>query len=208
MRNLRIAGLFAAILLVASAAAAQETWEIDPAHSSVQFSVRHMMVSNVHGEFAKFSGRVYVDGKDFTKARVEVSIDATSIDTHNDGRDKDLRSANFFDVAKFPTLEFKSKRIEQASQGDLRLIGDLTMHGVTKEVALEVSGPTPEMKDQRGSTHIGASATAKVNRKDFGILWNSTLDGGGVVVGDEVSISIDLELVKRAPAPPIAKDSR
>jgi polyisoprenoid-binding protein YceI len=207
MRNLSRAGLFSAILLIASVAVAQETWEIDSAHSSVQFSVRHMMVSNVHGEFAKFSGRVYVDGKDFTKARVEVSIDATSINTHNDGRDKDLRSANFFDVEKFPTLEFKSKRIEQASPENLRLIGDLTMHGVTKEVILEVSGPTSEMKDQRGSAHIGASAATKVNRKDFGILWNSTLDGGGVVVSDEVTISIDVELVKRAQVPPVAKGS-
>ena len=208
MRNLGKACLFAAILLVASAAVAQEAWEIDPAHSTVGFSVRHMMVSNVHGEFAKFSGKIYVDGKDFTKARVEVTIDATSITTHSDGRDKDLRSANFFDVEKFPTLEFKSKRIEQASPGNLRLIGDLTMHGVTKEVTLDVSGPTAEIKDQRGSTHIGASATAKVNRKDFGILWNNTLDGGGVVVSDEVTISIDVELVKRAQASPVAKGSR
>ena len=131
MRNLGKACLFAAILLVASAAVAQEAWEIDPAHSTVGFSVRHMMVSNVHGEFAKFSGKIYVDGKDFTKARVEVTIDASSISTHNDGRDKDLRSTNFFDAEKFPTLEFKSKRVEQASQGDLHLIGDQTMHGFT-----------------------------------------------------------------------------
>jgi polyisoprenoid-binding protein YceI len=142
MRNLSRAGLFSAILLIASVAVAQETWEIDSAHSSVQFSVRHMMVSNVHGEFAKFSGRVYVDGKDFTKARMEVTIDASSINTHNDGRDKDPRSANFFDVEKFQTLEFKSKRVEQASPGNLRLIGDLTMPGAAKEITLEVSGPT------------------------------------------------------------------
>ncbi len=209
MHNLRIVGLFASILLIAAVAVAQqETWEIDPAHSSVQFSVRHMMVSNVRGEFAKFTGKIYLDGKDITKARVEVTIDANSISTHNDGRDKDLRSANFFDVVKYPTLEFKSKRVEQASQGNLHLIGDLNMHGVTKEVTLDVAGPTPEIKDQRGGSHVGASATTKVNRKDFGILWNSTLDGGGVVVGDEVSISIDVELVKRAQVRPDSRNLR
>jgi polyisoprenoid-binding protein YceI len=176
--------------------AQQDVWEIDPAHSSAQFSVRHMMVSNVRGEFRKMAGRLTVEGRNFLKAQVEATIDAASIDTRNEARDKDLRSANFFEVDKYPTIVFKSKRIESGN-GRLRLIGDLTMRGVTKEVSLDVDGPTPEVKDQRGTLRMGASATTTVNRKDFNILWNSTLDGGGVVVGDQVSITIDVELVKR-----------
>jgi polyisoprenoid-binding protein YceI len=201
MRKVKAYGSLALVLFLTQVAVAQQAaWDIDPAHSSVQFAVRHMMVSNVRGEFAKFAGKVYVDGKDYQNARVEVTIDANSINTHNEGRDRDLRSPNFFDVAQFPALEFKSKRVEAATPGNLRLIGDLTMHGVTREVTLDVTGPTPEVKDQRGNLHVGVSATTKLNRKDFNILWNNTLDGGGVVVSDEVSISIDLELVKRNPA--------
>jgi len=176
----------------------QEVWEIDAAHSSVQFSVRHMMVTNVRGEFGKIAGKVYAEGMDLTKVRVEATIDATTINTRNEGRDKHLKSADFFDVEKYPAIEFASKRVEEIENGRFRLIGDLTMHGVTREVTLEVDGPTQPVKDQRGGTRIGASATAKINRKDFNILWNRTLDGGGVVVGDEVSITIDIALVKRA----------
>jgi polyisoprenoid-binding protein YceI len=157
-----------------------------------------MMVTNVRGEFGKLSGRVYLEGRDFTKARVEVVIDAASITTRNEGRDKHLRSADFFDTATYPTLEFKSKRIERVSEGNLRMIGDLTMRGVTKEVALDVTGPTPEIKDQRGNSRVGASATTRVSRKEFNILYNSLLEGGGVVVGDEVNITIDVELIRRA----------
>jgi polyisoprenoid-binding protein YceI len=180
------------------AAAQQEEWTLDPAHSGARFTVRHMMVTNVHGEFAKLSGKVVTEGRDFTKARVEVVIDAASITTRNEGRDKHLRSADFFDTATYPTLEFKSKRIERVSEGSYRMIGDLTMRGVTKEVVLEVSGPTPEIKDQRGNSRMGASATTRVNRKDFNILYNSIVEGVGVVVGDEVNIAIDVELIKRA----------
>jgi len=176
--------------------AQQDVWEIDPAHSSAQFSVRHMMVSNVHGEFGKMAGRLEVEGRNFLKAQVEATIDATSINTRNEARDKDLRSANFIDVEKYPTIAFKSKRIESAN-GHLRMIGDLTMRGVTKEVSLDVDGPTPEVKDQRGALRMGASATTTINRKDFNVSWNSVLEGGGVVVGDQVSITIDVELIKR-----------
>jgi polyisoprenoid-binding protein YceI len=171
-------------------------WEIDPAHSSAQFSVRHMMVSNVRGEFGKVAGRLTVEGRNFLKAQVEATIDAASIDTRNEARDKHLRSADFFEVDKYPTITFKSKRIE-SSGGRLRMIGDLTMRGVTKEVSLDVDGPTPEVKDPSGTLRMGASATATVNRKDFNILWNKVLDGGGVVVGDQVAITIDVELIKR-----------
>ena len=198
MRTSGLAGALACILLAAGAAAAQqEVWEIDPAHSSVQFSVRHMMVSNVRGEFSKLSGKVVADGKGLERIRVEATIDAATIDTRNEGRDKHLRSEDFFDVARYPTIEFRSTRVEPASDGTFRLIGDLTMHGVTREIILDGTGPSAEIKDQRGVSHVGASATARLNRKDFNLLWNRALDGGGVVVGDEVSIVIDVELVKR-----------
>jgi polyisoprenoid-binding protein YceI len=199
MQTSRLAGALVCILLAGAAAQAQqEVWEIDPAHSSAQFSVRHMMVSNVRGEFSKLSGRVVTGGKGLEGVRVEAAIDATTIDTRNEGRDKHLRSEDFFDVAKYPTIEFTSTRIEPASEGTFRLIGNLTMHGVTKEIALDGTGPSAEIKDQRGVSHIGASATGKINRKDFNLMWNRALDGGGVVVGDEVSIVIDVELIKRS----------
>jgi polyisoprenoid-binding protein YceI len=186
------------LALAGSAWAQQDVWEIDASHSSAQFSVRHMMVSNVRGEFAKMAGRVFMEGKDISKARVEATLDANSITTRNEARDKHLRSAEFFDVANHPTIEFKSKKAEAVSSGRFRITGDLTLHGVTKEVILDAEGPTPEIKDQRGNTRVGVSATTKINRKDFNILWDNTLDSGGVVLGDEVAITIDLELIKRA----------
>ncbi|MFB3825790.1 MAG: YceI family protein [Bryobacteraceae bacterium] len=185
------------LLLFGLGVFAQEpVWEIDPAHSAAQFTVRHMMISNVKGEFTKMKGTVRYDPADPAKAAVEATIEAASINTRVEGRDKHLRSADFFDVAQYPTIAFKSKRVENAG-GKLKLIGDLTMHGTTREVALDVDGPTPPVKDQRGTLHMGASATTKINRKDFGLTWSRPLDGGGVVVGDEVSIVIDLELVQR-----------
>jgi polyisoprenoid-binding protein YceI len=195
------AGLAVALLFWAALGsiwAQQEVWEIDPAHSSAQFSVRHMMVSNVRGEFAKITGKIYTDGKDIRQARVEATLDADSVNTHNEARDKHLRSADFFDVANHPTIEFKSRKIESVSAGKFRIIGDLSIRGVTKEVTLEAEGRTPEIKDQRGNTRVGVSASTKVNRKDYNMVWNNTLDGGGVVVGDEVAITIELELIKRA----------
>jgi polyisoprenoid-binding protein YceI len=201
MRKFRVATMCVyAVALASGAFAQQDVWEIDAAHSSAQFSVRHMMVSNVRGEFTKLSGKVTGEGKNLASARVEVTIDASTIDTHNEARDKHLKSADFFDVEKYPTLEFRSKRVEGVTDGQFRLIGDLTMHGVTKEIVLNVDGPTPEIKDQRGASRVGASATARINRKDFGLVWNRALDGGGVVVGDDVLITIDVELIKQAPA--------
>ena len=197
MKHLLMTVAAVPMLSLSLAVAQTDVWEIDPAHSSAQFSVRHMMVSNVRGDFGKMSGRVFFDGKDFAKARVEAVIDAASISTRNEGRDKDLRSPAFFDVEQFPKIEFKSRKLEPAQPGHLRMTGDLTMHGVTREVVLDVEGPTPEVKDQRGIARIGATATTKINRKDFNILWNRTLDGGGMVVSDEVQITIDIELVKR-----------
>lgn len=197
MKSLRT--ILMGIVAVAVSAGA-DTWQIDPAHSAVQFSVRHMMISNVRGEFSKLSGTVQYDPAELPKTAIDATVDASSLNTRVEARDKDLKSANFFDVEKYPTLTFKSKRVESAGAGKLKLIGDLTMHGTTREVAFDVDGPSPVIKDPRGNLHIGASASTKVNRKDFGMTFNRVMDGGGVVVGDEVAVVIDVELVKRAPA--------
>ena len=172
------------------------TWEIDPGHTSVQFSVRHLMVSNVRGEFGKVSGVVKVDDSDVTKSTIEATIDVASINTRNAKRDEHLRSPDFFDAAKYPTITFKSTKAEKTASG-WKVTGDLTMHGVTKPVVLDVEGPTPEIKDPWGNSRAGAQATAKIDRQDFGISWNKALDAGGVTVGNEVSITIDVEAVKK-----------
>ena len=186
-----------AVLLAATAARAETLWEIDPAHTSVQFSVRHMMVSNVRGEFRKVSGTVHADDKDLTNSVIEAKIEAASIDTREPKRDEHLRSPDFFDAAQYPTITFKSKRIAKTSEGQYAVTGDLTMHGVTQEVTLDVVGPTPPIKDPRGGLRAGATATTKLSRKDFGITWSKLLEGGGMVVGDEVSVTIDVEGVKK-----------
>ena len=188
------AALAAALSLQASAAT--ETWQIDPNHSAAQFAVRHLGLSTVRGAFTKVSGAVNFDDKDVTKSSVEVSIDADSIDTRVANRDKDLRSERFFDVAKYPTITFKSKKVEQVSPGKLKVTGDLTIHGVTKEAVLDVDGPSNPVKDPWGNQRTAASATTKVNRQDFGVKWNATMDNGGVVVGDDVAITIDVEMVQ------------
>jgi len=184
--------------LATSGLAQSARWEIDPAHSNASFTVRHMMVSNVRGEFAKLNGGVDVVGDDPTTAKVAVTIDAASISTHEPKRDAHLRSADFFDVEKFPTITFTSKKVEPVGEGRLKLVGDLTMHGVTKEVTLDVEGLTPAVKDPGGSLRVGAHATTRINRKDFGLLWNRALEAGGVLVGDEVSITLDVELIRKA----------
>ncbi len=185
----------------ASAAGQALTWQMDPNHSAAQFTVRHMMISNVSGQFNKMSGTVQYDPSDLSKTAIDVTIDAASVDTRAEGRDKDLRSANFFDVEKYPTLTFKSKRAEAAGAGKIKLTGDLTIHGVTKEVVFDVDGPTPSFKDPRGNLHMGAQARTKINRKEFGLMWNRTIENVGAVVSDDVSITIDVELVHQA-APP------
>ena len=177
--------------------AAPTVWEIDGAHSAATFAVRHMMVSNVRGEFGKVSGSVTVPGADFTKATVEATIDAGSINTRNEKRDGHLKSPDFFDVAKFPTLTFKSKKIERSGAGH-KMTGDLTIRGVTKEVVFDVEGPSAEAKNPWGVVVVGASATAKINRKEFGLNWNKALEAGGVVVGEEVTITLDIELNRKA----------
>jgi polyisoprenoid-binding protein YceI len=194
--TLPLLALFALANLTVSRAMAQtETWYLDPPHSSAQFSVRHLGISTVRGTFNKLGG-VVVDSPDLSKASVNVTIDANSIDTRVEMRDKDLRSDHFFDVAKYPTLTFVSKRVESAGAGKLKVTGDLTMHGVTKEVVLDVDGPTPPFKDPKGKQHRGISATTTVNRSDYGMNF----DAG--TVGDSVAIQLDVELVDKAPDAP------
>jgi polyisoprenoid-binding protein YceI len=194
------APLPAAAQAPAAAAAAPNTWTIDTAHSQAAFAVKHMMVSTVRGSFGKTEGTVTFDGKDVSSVKADVTIDATTITTNNEKRDTHLKSPDFFDVAKFPTITFKSKSVTAAGPGKFKLVGDLTMRGVTKEVTLDVEGPSQPLVAQ-GRTRIGATATTKVNRQDYGVSWSRALDGGGVVVSDEVAITLELELVKaQAPA--------
>jgi polyisoprenoid-binding protein YceI len=186
----------AVLILAGSTLAAAAVWDIDTAHSSATFKVRHLAVSNVAGSMGKVTGKVTWDEADPATASVEATLDATTIDTGVEDRDKHLKSADFFDVEKYPTVTFKSTKVEKAS-GGLEVTGDLTMHGVTKQVVLMVEGPFPPIKDSRGNTKSGASATTKINRQDFGVSWSKTLDGGGLVVGNEVTITLDVELNKQ-----------
>jgi polyisoprenoid-binding protein YceI len=183
-------------LIFASTAISQvSTWTADPAHTHIGFKVRHMMVAYVNGEFKEFDIKVSYDQGDITKSKVEVTIDATSISTDNERRDNDLRSDHFFDVTEYPSITFVSKGIAKIADG-LEMTGDLTMHGVTKEVTFTVDGPTAQVKDPRGNIRMGASATGKINRMDYGLTWNVPLEGGGVLAGNDVSLLIDVELIK------------
>jgi polyisoprenoid-binding protein YceI len=186
--------LIASLALAVSGVPQATTWKIDPNHSAAQFSVRHMGISTVRGAFTKVSGTASYDPKDPGKTSIDVTIDANSVDTRVERRDNDLRSPNFFDVAKYPTLTFKSKHAEIAGPDQMKITGDLTIHGVTKEVVLDVEGPSAGVTDSHGNSHIGASANTKTNRKDFGV------NGASNVVGDEVPIVIDVELVN-SPTP-------
>ena len=182
------------------AGAATSTWQIDPNHSAAQFAVRHLAISTVRGAFTKVNGTIQLDDKDMSRSSVEVTIDADSVDTRVPNRDKDLRSDHFFDVQKYPTITFKSTKVEQAEPGKLKVTGDLTIHGVTKPVVLDVEGPTAAVKDPWGNQRAAANATTKINRQDYGVKWNATMDGGGLVVGDDVAITIDLEMVQKPAA--------
>jgi polyisoprenoid-binding protein YceI len=186
-----------AAILSVPVAAATSTWQIDPAHTAAQFAVKHMMISTVRGEFKGVTGAVVWDDEDITKSSVNVTIDAATVNTGEPKREADLRSDHFFEVAKYPTITFKSTRVEPAGPGKLNVTGDLTIHGVTKQVVLDVAGPSPAVKDPMGNRRVAISATTKINRQDFGVKWNATMDGGGVVVGDDVNITIDLEMIKQ-----------
>jgi len=203
MRNLFKSLAVLATTLSASAAFASG-WDIDQNHVRAGFTVKHMMVTDVYGGFRKLSGKVVVDDKDVTKSSVNVEIDAASIDTANEKRDEHLKSPDFFDVAQFPKLTFKSTAVEKAGN-QLKVTGDLTIHGVTKPVVLTVDGPAPEQKNPWGQTVSAVKATGTLNRKDFGLVWNKTLEAGGVMVSDEVQLVIDAELIKQAEEAPAAK---
>jgi polyisoprenoid-binding protein YceI len=191
-------GIVSAIALLTSlsALAQTSTWNVDPAHSTAQFTVRHLAISNVTGSFTKVTGSVVLNDKDITQSQVSASIDVSSVDTRVEARDKDLKSPHFFEVEKYPAIEFKSKRIV-SSGGKLQVIGDLTIHGTTREVTLDVDGPTPELTDPWGNSRRGISATTTINRKDFNLVYNNLLKTGEAVVGDNVKIQIDAELVKK-----------
>jgi polyisoprenoid-binding protein YceI len=193
-----VLGAIASAALLAPAAGFAAELEIDPSHSSASFTVKHMMISNVRGEFQKVSGTFNYDEKDVTKSTVVATIDATSIDTREPKRDEHLKSPDFFDVAKYPKITFKSKKVAKAGNGKLKVTGDLTMHGVTKQVVLDVEGPTQPVKDPWGNMKIGATASTTLNRKDFGLNWNQALEAGGVLVGEEVKINLDLEFLQKA----------
>lgn len=183
------AGLAAAFTLPSLAATSD--WQIDPAHSAAQFAVKHLAISTVRGAFTSVKGSVQFDDKDITKSTVDVTIDVNSVDTRVAARDKDLRSDHFFDADHFPTITFKSKRVEQVAPGKLKITGDLTIRGTTKEVALDVDGPTAPIKDPWGNQRIGVNASAKITRQDFGITY------GPGMIGDEISITIDAELFQK-----------
>lgn len=197
LRSAIASALSGAVLLASSGLAFGAAWDIDTAHSTVGFSVRHMMISTVHGSFGKYTASISIDDADVTKSTAHIEIDAASISTGNDKRDEHLRSADFFDVAHFPNLVFDSTRVERKGPDALSLLGNLTIKNVTHPVVLNVSGLTGEVKDPWGGTRRGATATTKISRKDFGLSWNKALETGGVVVGDEVTIQLEVELTKK-----------
>jgi polyisoprenoid-binding protein YceI len=172
------------------------TFKIDPAHSSAQFVVRHMMVTNVRGGFRSVNGTVVFDPADPAGSSIEAVIDAASINTMDEQRDAHLKSADFLDVQKFPTITFQSTKLEPAGDGEWKATGNLTIHGVSRPVVLHVEGPTAEGKDPWGNIRVGASATTKIKRSDFGLIWNAALETGGILVGDDLKIELDVSLVK------------
>lgn len=175
---------------------AQSTWQIDPVHSEIGFSVKHLMIATVRGRFGGVRGAILLDDSDLANSSVEVEIDVATIDTRQPQRDNHLRSADFFEVAKFPTIAFRSRRVEQGRGKHFRVVGDLTMHGVTRELGLEVTDGGRRRDPSSGQDRAGFSATTSLDRRDFGLTWNQALEGGGVLVGPEIRITIDLEAVK------------
>ena len=196
LAKLALAATIAATLAVSSPAATT-TWQIDPAHTAAGFSVKHMMIATVRGQFKGVTGTVNWDDQDISNSIVDVTIDANTVDTGEPKRDADLKSANFFDVANYPTITFKSTKIERISAAKMKVAGNLTIHGITKPVVLDVEGPSGAIKDPYGKTRVALNATTTVNRMDYGVKWNAKMDGGGIVVGDDVNINIDLEMIKK-----------
>ena len=191
-----LASISTIIALSLPALASATTWNIDPDHTNIGFKVRHLMVSNVKGSFDKHTGVVDINDKDITKSKVDVTSDTASINTNVKKRDDHLRSADFFDDAKYPTMTFVSRKIDKAGDDKLKVTGDLTLHGITKQVVLDVEGPSGESKDPYGVIRRGATASTKINRKDFGLVWNKALETGGIAVGDEITITLEVEMIK------------
>jgi polyisoprenoid-binding protein YceI len=192
-----IAAIAATFVLSLPLVASASTWSIDPDHSNVGFKVKHMMVSSVKGSFEKHSGSLDLNDKDITKSKVDVVIQTSSVNTGVAKRDDHLRSADFFDVAKYPTMTFVSKKVAKSGKNGLKVTGDLSLHGVTKEVVLLVDGLSKESKDPWGNLRRGTTATTKINRKDFGLVYNAALETGGVAVGEEVAITLEIEMIKK-----------
>jgi len=172
------------------------TWKLDPVHSHAEFKIRHMMISNVKGSFSGLSGVLTEHATDATLSSVDASIDVSTINTGDAQRDGHLKTAEFFDVEKYPTMSFKSTQVKPNGDGGYDVTGDLTLHGVTRQHTFAVEGPTPPMKDPWGNLKIGLSATGKINRKDFGLNWNAALETGGILVGEEVNITLEIQFVK------------
>jgi polyisoprenoid-binding protein YceI len=189
--------LLASVLAFASAACAQPTsWHIDPLHSLAEFSVRHMMISTVRGQFGGVKGTIVYDARNPAASTVEATIDCTTVNTGEPKRDSDLKGAEFFDVQHYPVMKFKSTRVKPAGPGQLQVTGNLTINAITRQVVLNVDGPTGPIKDTQGREKLGLNATTKVSRKEFGILYNPLMETGGVAVSDEVAINLDIELIK------------
>jgi polyisoprenoid-binding protein YceI len=174
------------------------TWNIDSTHSVVEFKVRHMMISNLKGQFTGVTGTLSLDEDDLTKSSVEAAIEIASIHTRDEGRDAHLKGADFFDAEQFPAMQLKSTHIALKSDGELVVTGDLTIKGETRSVQFEVEGPSAATRDPWGNTRIGVAAATKINRKDFGLTWNAALEAGGVMVGEDITITLDLQFVKQA----------
>ena len=171
-------------------------WNIDPAHSSAEFKVKHMMISNVKGKFAGITGKLTLDEADVSRSNIEAEIPVATLGTHDEQRDAHLKSADFFDAEKFPTMAFKSLSVRVSGPGEHEVTGELTIHGVTKVVSFAVEGPSGPGKDPWGNTRIGLSATTKINRKEFGLAWNAALETGGVLVGEDIAITLDIQFIK------------
>jgi polyisoprenoid-binding protein YceI len=185
----------ATICLIPLSAMASD-WTIDPDHSNIQFKVRHMMISDVKGTFGKVKGIIRIDEKDMSLSAVDVAIDIDSINTGVTKRDEHLKSVEFFDAAKYPTMTFVSRKVTQSAKGQMKILGDLTIHGISREVVLYVEGPTNEIKDPMGNTRRGASATTKINRMDFGLNWNKPMESGGMMIDDIVFINLEIEMIQ------------
>ena len=185
----------AAICLISSSAMAS-SWTIDPDHSNIQFKIRHLMITDVKGTFGKVKGVIRIDEKDMSLSAVEVTIEIDSINTGVAKRDEHLKSNEFFDAARFPTMTFVSRKVTQSGKGQMKILGDLTIRGISREVVLDVEGPTNEIKDPWGNTRRGASATTKINRTDFGLTWNKSMESGGMMIDDTVFINLEIEMIK------------